>query len=71
MGFRKIFRRINQNDPDQIIDSKLKSKKNKSKYNLRYNGLLRTLMIPLTIIVVRDIANEKGFIRKTLGLFKK
>jgi hypothetical protein len=71
MAFRKIFGHNKQNDPDQIIDSKLKSQKNGNKYNLRYTGLLRTLMIPLTIIVVRDIANEKGIIRKTLRLFKR
>ncbi|HMA65515.1 MAG TPA: hypothetical protein VKO63_09965 [Chitinispirillaceae bacterium] len=71
MAFRKFFRNSKPNNPDQIIDSKLKSKKNKSKYNLRYNGLLRTFMIPLTIIVVRDIVNEKGIIRKTLRLFKR
>ena len=71
MVFRKIFKHSKPNDPDQIIDSKLKSKKNKTRYNIKYNGLLRTLMIPLTIIVVRDIANEKGIIRKTLRLFKK
>jgi hypothetical protein len=71
MAFRKVFKQSTSNDPDQIIDSKLKANKNRSKYNLRYNGLLRTLMIPLTIIVVRDIADEKGIIRKTLRLFKR
>lgn len=71
MVFKKKFRHGKQSNPDQIIDTKLKSKRNKSKYNIKYNGLLRTLMIPLTIIVVRDIANEKGIIRKALRLFKK
>ncbi|NLD91843.1 MAG: hypothetical protein GX639_04150 [Fibrobacter sp.] len=71
MGFRDFFGPVESNDQDQIIDNKLKSKKRQNKYNIKYNGLLRTLMIPLTIIIVRDIANEKGIIRKTLRLFKR
>jgi len=69
MALRKLFRHIKRTNPDDIIDIKLK--KNKNKYNLKYSGLLRTLMIPLMIIVVRDISNEKSIIRKTLNLFKK
>ncbi len=71
MVFKDFFRPIESNDQDQVIDNKLKSKKKQNKYNIKYNGLLRTLMIPLTIIVVRDIASEKGIIRKTLRLFKR
>jgi len=56
---------------DDLLQSKIRAKKVKAGINLRHTGWLRCLLIPLSIIIVRDLLNEKGIIRKLGRMMSK